>query len=348
VTISTPCCCTREEVKAALDVKGTARTDAQIDRILESSARSVEGQLHRKFYPQTATRYFDWPNTQRARSYRLWLGEDEVISVTSLVAGGVTVAPTDYFLEPANLGPPYDRVEIDLDSAAAFASGNTHQRAIALTGVFGWDALTAPAGIVAEALDASETGVDVSDSAAIGVGDLVLVDTECMLVTDKSMLTTAQTLQTPLTASKANVSVAVTSGAGYAQGEVVLLDAERMLIVDIAGNTLTVKRAWDGSVLASHTGSTIYAPRTLTVVRGAVGTTAATHLTSAPISRHVVPGLVKALTLAEALTTLLGEGGGYARPAGAKGSSERPQTGSIEDIRAQAFASYGRLRTAGV
>src|SRR5690606_22447868 len=53
---------TRETVKAALDYKETARNDAQVDRAIESASRAVEGLLHRRFYPETATRYFDWPN----------------------------------------------------------------------------------------------------------------------------------------------------------------------------------------------------------------------------------------------------------------------------------------------
>ena len=47
-----------------------------------------------------------------------------------------------------------------------------------------------------------------------------------------------------------------------------------MLITDIAGNNLIVKRQKSGSTLAAHTGSTIYAPRQVTITRGDLGTTA--------------------------------------------------------------------------
>ncbi len=89
-----------------------------------------------------------------------------------------------------------------------------------------------------------------------------------------------------------------------------------MLITDIAGNVLTVKRAWDGSVLATHVGATVYAPRLLTVVRGVLGTAAATHLNGAAVAVHAVPGLVRELAVAEALNLFLQESAGYARTVG--------------------------------
>lgn len=339
---------TRESVKSALDSAETARNNGQVDRAIESASRSVEGLLKRKFYPWTGTRYFDWPDLRRGRPWRLWLDENDLVSVTSLVAGGTTIPAADYFLEPANEGPPYTNVQIDLASSSAFAAGSTHQRAIAITGVYcGCPADEAAAGALAEALDISETAVDVTDSAAVGIGDIIRVDSERMIVTGKTMLTTGQTLQAALTASSADVSVAVTTGSAYAAGEVILLDSERMLVVDVAGNTLTVKRAWDGSVLATHSGSTIYAPRTLTVTRGALGTTAATHDTAAAVRRHEVPGLVRELCIAEAINTIQQETSGYARTIGS-GENEREAGGrGLAGIRSDARARFGRKARTG-
>jgi hypothetical protein len=54
-----------------------------------------------------------------------------------------------------------------------------------------------------------------------------------------------------------------------------------MLVVDRYTATVIVERQWSGSVLAAHSsGDTIYAYRTLTVQRGQLGTTAATHTTA--------------------------------------------------------------------
>ncbi|MEV0382881.1 hypothetical protein [Nonomuraea sp. NPDC050643] len=343
---------TRETVKAALDSKETARSNGQIDRAIESASRLIEGALHRRFYPEVRTLTWDWPNAQRARSWRLWLDANELVSVTTLVAGGVTIAPGDYLLYPTD-GPPYNRIEIDLSSSAAFASGDTHQQAISITGPYAGCRLDeAPAGALAEALDASETAVDVTDAAAVGVGDILRVDSERMIVTGRTMLDTGQNLGGNLAASAAGVTVAVSTGSAFAVDEVILIDSERMLVVDIAGNNLTVKRAWDGSVLAAHTaGADIYAPRTLTVERGALGTTAATHLTAAPIARHVPPGPVVALCVGLALAQVLGEQSGYARASLASGersdtTSGRPRTQKIgaglDALWATAYAACGR------
>lgn len=341
--ITSPVYATREQVKAALDSKESARNNLQIDRAIESASRSIESLTHRKFYPELTTRYFDWPDFDNRGASRLWLNADEVVSVSSLIAGGTTIVAADYFLEPVNTGPPYNRVEIDLSSNAAFNTGQTYQRNIAITGVFAGCALnTAVAGAVAEALDATETGVDVSDSSLIGIGDLILIDSERMLVTDKQMLTTAQTLQTPVNALASDVTIAVTNGSVFNVGEIILLDAERMLIVDIAGNNLVVKRAWDGTVLASHTGSTIFALRTLVVVRGVLGTTITTHNTSTAITRHVYPALIRELCIAEALNNIQQESSAYARTIGS-GDNLREMTGAgLDDLRTRVYSAYGR------
>lgn len=336
-----PSYATREAVKAALDVKLTARSDRQVDEALAAASRTVEGLTHRRFYPEVATRYFDWPGGQYARPWRLWLDQHELISVDVLMVAGRTIPSSDYFLRPDD-GPPYTRLEIDLDSSATFASGATHQRAIAITGVFGYAADEAAAGQLAAAVDSSATSVTVSDGAAVGVGDLIRVGDERLVVTGKTMASTGQTLQDPLAASNADTLVQVEDGTAFHVDEVILLDAERMLIVDIAGNNLVVKRAHDGSVLAAHTGSTVYAHRTLTVERGALGTAAAAHDDGDPIARHVPPSLVTELTVAEALNTLLQRQSGYARVIGT-GDQQREAAGrALRDIRDQAYTALGR------
>ena len=333
---------TREDVKSALDSQETARNNAQIDRALEAATAAIWGLTHRRFYPETGTRYFDWPTTFLGNPYRLWLDADEVISVSAIESGGVDLESADYFLEPANSGPPHTHIDIDLSGPGSFNSGRTHQRSIAVTGVFGYSAEEAAAGQLAEALDNSEVSVDVTDSAAIGVGTIIRVDDERMVVQGKLMLTTGQTLQGTLTQSNADVTVPVTTGSEFGVGEVLLLNAEKMLIVDIAGNNLIVKRAWDGSVLAAHTNSTIYAPRTLLVERGALGTTAAAHSTATAINRHVVPGLIRLLAIAEALSSIQQEGAAYGRVVGSGESAREASGKGLGDLRAQAYASFGR------
>lgn len=338
----------REDVKRALDVAETARTNGQVDRAIDSASRSVEGMLRRTFAPQTATRFFDWPNRQYARHFRLWLDADEIISVDTLTVAGEVITSSDFFLEPANTGPPFTHLEIDMSSAAAFSAGDTHQRSIEIEGVFGYNAETEPAGALAEELDASETGVDVTDSAAVGVGDILLIDDERMIVTGKSMLDTGQNIGGDLDDQKNDVTVPVSDGTEYPVDETILIDSERMLVVDVAGNNLTVKRAFDGSVLATHsTGADIFAPRTLTVTRGALGTTAATHDDETAVDRHAVPGLVRELTIAEAINTIAQEQSAYGRTIGTGENAREASGRGLRDIRAEAKQRYGRRSRTG-
>ena len=337
--------CTREEVKSALDFAETARNNGPVDRAIEAASRSIEALTLRRFYPQTATRHFDWPNRSGSRPWRLWLGQDELISITTLVAGGVTIAASDYFLEPANTGPPYTHVEVDLASQASFSAADTHQRAVAITGAYGHSAVDATAGALAAAIGTtSTTTVDVSDSAAIGVGDLIKVDSERMTVSDKTMLDTAQNASV-LTASMSDVAITGVTAGTIKVGETILVDSERMLVVDVAGTTLTVKRAWDGSVLAAHNaGADIYAPRRLTVTRGVLGTTAATHLDATAVTRHVVPGPVRNLCIAESINPLQQETSGYGRTVGAGENAKDAAVAGLEGLRAEVLNSFGRAR----
>jgi hypothetical protein len=336
---------TREDVKLALDIKETARADADVDSALDSSTDAVHALTLRRFYPWTGTRSFDWPVRGYGSAWRLWLDSNELASITTLVAGGTTLTADQYFLRRSDDRDevPYDQVQISLSGSGSFSSGPSWQKAIVITGVYiGCPLDEDPAGALAEALDATETAVNVSNGAAVGVGSILRVDSERMLVTGRQMLTTAQTLQTPLTASLGDETVAVTTGSAFNVGEVVLLDAERMYIVDIAGNNLIVKRKWDGSTLAAHTGSTIFASRTLTVERGALGTTAAIHSDAASLAAHRIPGLVREYAVAYALDKLLQRRSGYSRTVGS-GESEREMYGrGLREVKRDLEEAYGR------
>lgn len=333
-----PWYCTREDVKAALDAGDTSRSAAQIDRLIEAKSRGIEALCHRRFYPELATRLFGWPNDQMGTSWRLWLDQHEVLDVTALVAGGVTV--TDYFLEPQGSGPPYDRIEIDLGGDGAFAAGDTYQRAIAVTGTFGNTQDTTPCGVLAGGISASVAELAVTDAATIGVGSLLLVGAERMQVTARRMLATADTAT--LTANPGDRALAVTDGTAYSPGELLLADTERLLVDDIAGNTLIVRRAWDGTTLAAHTAATVYAARTLAVTRAALGTTAATHADTAPVLVHQVPGPVHELCIDEVVWALQNRQSGMARVIGSGEAARQVNASTLRMEREDVRVSHGR------
>lgn len=335
---------TREEVKASLDIKDSAHANAQIDRLIAAATESIDGDMRRSFAPVVATRLFDWPNEwQRGTpAWRLWLNQNDLIAITAMSSGGITIPAPARVLYP-DTGPPYTRLEIDRDSTSAFGGGSTPQLDISITGLWGYRNNEQDAGTLAAAINSTAaTTITVSNSALIGVGQLIRVDDERMIVTGRASVDTTANLSGTIGANLATTLVPVTSSAVVAVGEVILLDAERMIIDDIAGNNLLVRRAQDGTVLAAHTSSDVYAPRLLTVERGALGTTAATHTTAAPIAKWVAPPLIGQLSRAETLVAMQQEPSAYARVIGT-GDNAREATGQgLADLRRRACAAHAR------
>ena len=313
----------------AADIKSSALVSSQLDRILGGESRRIEQSFYRHFYPVT-----------EARAYKLsggagfWLNAD-LLSITSATEDGVAVDLGDRELYPSQYGPPYSWVEL---------SGET----VVITGEWGYSADTVPAGALAEALDSSETGVNITDSSKVGVGDLIKVDTERMLVTARSLLDTTANLNDTLAASDSDTTVTVSNGALVSAGEVITIESERMLVVDIASNDLLVERAYDGSTLATHSGALdVYAPRTLTVERAATGSTVDSHLDAAAITKYQAPSPIRNLCMAEALSAYEQEKSAYGRVVGS-GEGQREAAGKgLEDVRSQA-GYYRRFRMASI
>lgn len=326
-----PAYVTRESIKAAFDIKSTARADAQVDRAIEAASRDVDGDLRRRFYPEDATYTFPAPQCGL-----LFLDKSigfDLVSLDSMTVNGVAVAASDRDLLPVE-GPPFTRIEFG--SSVSFGSD---RRPVSITGTWGFDNRTEPAGQLAAAIDDVTMGVDVSDSAAIGVGALVTVESERMIVTGKSMLDTTQDLVSGLTASSSDVTATVADGSTFSVGEVLLVGFERMLIVDIAGNDLFVKRAWDGSVLVAHSvGADVFASRRLTVERGALGTTAAAHAVDTSLVRQMYPGPVVAYAAAQAEHLVLKEITAQGGEVGGRGVIS-----TIDMVRADARRGYRRI-----
>lgn len=356
--ITRPVYATREDIKDALDFKETARADDRIDRALEAAAASVDNQCNRQeFAPTIATRFWDWPSGQYARPWRLWFDASGLISVTEVSSGGVVIDPDVVLLEPNRSGPPYNRVELNIGTSSGWTGGDTHQRDIAITGLWGYTNDETTLGTTVTALDdtARTVTVDGATSGDIGVGSLLRLDTERLLVTGRRQADTGQTLTAAVDGQAKTTSIPVGDGDAFAVGETILVDAERMLVVDIAGTNLIVRRAWDGSTLAPHdSGATVWAPRLLAVQRGALGTTAAAHDIGSTVARWDPPALVRTLTIAETVTTLSQEPAGYARVARTTGGTTngmgpRSLTPTIDDIRQQCVSTHGRqIRTRAV
>ncbi|MFI5524984.1 hypothetical protein [Streptomyces platensis] len=344
---------TREDVKTALDSKETARNNAQIDRAISAASRSVDGLCHRVFYPQQATRSWDWPATPGTRPWRLWLDASELISLDALTSGGRAIDTADVLLEPNQYGPPYNRVELNTSSNAVFGGGPTPQRDIVASGLFGYRDDTTTVG-THTGINASATTltVDAAASAALGVGSLIRLDDERLIVTGRTMTDTGQTLAAAVDQQMKTIALPVTDGSAFAETETILIGAERMRVEEVAGDTLIVRRAWDGSPNAAHdTSAAVYAARTLRVERGAVGTAAAAHTAGGGVVRWDPPPLVRQLTIAEAVRAMGFEAAGGARAlrSGEAGREGKVDLGALQSLRDSVYDEHGRkARSRGV
>lgn len=336
--------CTRERVQATLDQANAPRLNAVIDAGCRSGSRKVEGITHRRFYPTKAVRYPD--PSRYVDGGILWLNhiDLEVLTLTSLVVDGTTlVEGTDFVLRPA-VGP-HTSIKL-LDSSSA--SWPTEPGSIVITGEFGASDTTAAAGTLAAAITTtSETSMTVSDSSLVGVGDLVTVDSERVIVTEKGLATTTATLTGTVAADTSVVTIPVSSGALVHAGETITVGAESMYVEYVAGNNLIVKRAQNASVLAAHAAAdVVYAPRLCTIRRGTTGTTAATHLTAAALSRNDPPSLVQEVALAKSMDSSEQGKSGYSRTSGvADNRRESGGTGVAAAIAAAVddlYTTYGR------
>lgn len=331
----------------ALDVKATARDETQIDRLIAAKSVEVCKLLrYRNLAPTLDTRTFDWPNDQMGRSWRLWLDANTLISdetgtTVTVQNGAVTLADGSFFIEPANYGPPYNRLEINLGGPAAFSSGQTYQRAVGVTGLFGHSDDSVFAGTtVGTFLTTNNQATFVA--ATVGVGSLLEINGERCLTTDRSLADTGRTITADLAASNA-ATLVQTDGATIYPGEILTIDAEQMLVISVAGNNLIVKRQWGGSVLATHSSTAkVYSARLFTLLRGVLGTTVAEHDAGSTWNVWVPPGPANTLTIAEVLNGLEQEQSGYARTVGSGENARNAAGAGIEDARMSAFNAMGR------
>jgi hypothetical protein len=343
---------TEEDILNSLEAADTSKSRGLIAKFLEPGSRAVEGLLKRRFYPERKTRYFDWPQYTYGPTWEIELGSDVLVSLESLTSGGTAIPNGSVFLRRADGRdePPYTSIEIDLSTSYAFQSGNTFQRAIAVEGVFGY----APTD-TSEAVATLTAGISSSDtlltltpavdsfSDAVGVGSLVLIGTEYLVLTGRRSVSFGQTLQTDITDKQSAEELEVGSGSAFTLGETISINSERMRIDWISGNTLTVTRAHDGSTLAEHTaGTDIFAGRQFRARRASLGTDAAIHSGGASVYVHSYPGPVTALAIAETVVLLEQNASAYARIVGSGPSARESSGQGLESIRNMALDTMGR------
>ena len=377
MTISRVCYANRTDAQRSIDFKDGLDVNAALDRALMSAADNIDGHMHRVFFPSDDSRFFDWPSQggsgggQYAEPWRLWLNQSDIVVMTSLVSGGVTIPLSAVYLEPVN-GPQQGRpfyTYLELDRSQSYAFGNnapSPQHSIVITGTWGYGAAADLAGTLAANVGSSDATVTTSNGAMAGPGDLIILGYgqgaapnptaygyagalapytgERILITDVAAVTTGLTQSgSGVTTASASDQALTTTGSGALNaGEVIVLDQEDMLVEQIVGSVATVRRAWNGTTLSAHSGATVYAFRLYSVLRAQLGTTAATASSGASVYKHRIPPLIHDLAIAEAAGQVLQEGSGYARTVGS-GESAHPAPGiALMDKWDEAHTRHGR------
>lgn len=339
--------CTREQVQRALNLADIPRLNQRVDSAIMAGARQIHGQLHRRFYPNTVTRLFDLP-----KLFTLWLDENELAAApTAITSGGHAMTlNTDYILYPID-GPPYLWIDQNQLATVPWQPGASYQACISITGDYGYPTTTLATTTLASSPGTGSPSVLLADSSTVGVGSLILVDSERMIVSEKTMATTTATLSADISNSKALVSIPVSNGTLINPGELIMIDSERMYVQYVTGNTVTVDRAVNASALAAHTnGTTIYAPRTATMLRARLGTTAAAHSSGATVNLLAAPSLISELNLAYAITNEERALAAYSRTSNpATTSMYRDKGRGLAELLDDAMTAYGRqMRTRAV
>lgn len=353
---------TNEQITRSLEVAQATYSKYLIAAKIASASDSIDGFLHRRFYPEQRIILRDWPNYSSSPTWEIELGDNELISVSQVLSNGVDIT-SDIILrrEDDKQEPPYSSIQVDLASNSAFSGGTTFQQAITIAGLYSGDKDTSTVlsgGVLSGAINSSVTTAvinPVSGYYTVGTGSLLLMGTERMLTTDRRMsAVSGQTVTGTITQEQATRTVGVTSGAAFAADEIILINSERMRIDDIAGNNLIVSRAWDGTVLGAHAVSdVVYAMRTFTITRGALGSTAASHSDAVSVYVHDYPPLVNELCVAETVVMLQQNAGGYTASISApvpsfggfrsnRPAQKEPMGQGLPDIRDRCWRAHGR------
>ena len=347
----------RERFKSAASISGGQFNDA-VDRVIEASSRDIDRWTRRHFIPKTQTRLYRYPQRRSGLATVLWVDQD-LLSVSTLQTQAQNTSPTtisasDYFLEPANPEPDgnsrYNRIEIDESSTAAFEAGDTPQRSISVAGSWGWSNATQSAGSVDDSggISSSDTTLIVSDASVCDVGDTLLIDSEQIFVSGRDFAASGSILLnmgSNLAATNATTTVTIDGSHGIVAGEVIRIDSEQMYVISVSTNDLTVVRAFDGSVLASHNdAAAIHVNRTLTIQRGMNGTTAASHSDSATITRYRPDADIARWALAEALATWHQEHSGWGRSIGTGDAATELTGRELTQLRQSMVGYYRRAR----
>lgn len=173
--------------------------DVELRQVLEGATRTINDETHRTFQPYTATLYFD-----AIHSDYLTFPVD-LLAITSLktdddgegVYENTWTVNTDYILSPVNAAAskePFWKIERARYNPT-YSFPQSIQRGIQIVGLWGyWLDLVTLTPTTSEAIDLTETVIDVSASSPIEVLDTILIDSEQMYVTARDLVSATKTI----------------------------------------------------------------------------------------------------------------------------------------------------------
>ncbi len=226
-----------------------------------------------------------------------------LLSVSSIVNDGVTLATSDYILQPDGRfwgNGPYGELRVDPD-ATNLNAWMDEEEGVEIAGNWGLYDLSKATGATVQddpKQTSSQTTLKVSNGAKLSLGAVLLIGSEQELVTGWDAPIDSTTNADGIIAAGDQV-VKLSSVSGLNIGEIIRLDLEQMRLLDIATTTkqLRVARGWNKTPATAHIDTTdVYVYRTVTVERAVNGTTAAEHLKDVVISRYQVPDDILFLT----------------------------------------------------
>lgn len=172
-----------------------AQDDAVIELLLVGASDYIERECGRDFNPRIETRYYSVP-TDDPRLLRL---DDDLLEVLSVTNGdGTTIPSTEYKLQPINKSP-YRGIRLNGTSTYLWESDDSGdiEDVIAISGVWGchkqYSQAWATGSTLAEELDASETGVDVTSANNFRTGQIIRCQNELCYISSMSGATLTTT-----------------------------------------------------------------------------------------------------------------------------------------------------------
>jgi len=240
-----------------------------------------------------------------------------LLSLSSLVNDSVTLSTVNYLLQPDGrhyANGPYS--EIHAAPGATYGASfiwSSVDNGVEVAGKWGlYDVLKALGATLGAQQAVDALTVQVNNGALVSPGMVLVIGDESEFV--ESTNSTPSAAVTTLNGALDAVSdtLTFTNGALINIGETMRVDLEQIKLLDRNGNTGYVQRGWNKSRKTNHlTGANVDVYRTFNVTRAVNGSSAALHTNTSAVSRQMVPGDVKQLTLKIASRMLKDSSSGY-------------------------------------